>query len=434
MTAEPIAKLCAPISEDAPFGSYLKADRALYRALRNRFNAAQTAYRALSETVESLGDRELQLQNREAWQALSEEAEDVLTHKSRDLEVFCWFIAAQIHLDHPLERVLSAVSTVTELVDKNWTGLHPIPPLDKLKADNAEAQAQEIDALRLRNFTQLVGEVPGSGLLHLPLTNLPLIGRTSYGDFLKAERDGRVDALRAAVADDIASEQAQLGTSVQQLAALQETLGQLDLALREISARSGEAPIQLSRLTKQVTDVLRMLRILTDGTAFKWPVSPTPQAEVKNTRLDAQDVAAPETAQNRHMQQVPFSPGQVGTREAALASLEALIAHFRITEPHSPVHTLLARALRWARLPLPEVMAEVLGQNSDALARLSMMAGLESAGDPLSQTPSMAIDLAQEAQTAPMQSTPQAPDPPAQADTPDDGQLQNKVQISSFEW
>jgi len=93
MTAEPIAKLCAPISEDAPFGSYLKADRALYRALRNRFNAAQTAYRALSETVESLGDRELQLQNREAWQALSEEAEDVLTHKSRDLEVFCWFIA-----------------------------------------------------------------------------------------------------------------------------------------------------------------------------------------------------------------------------------------------------------------------------------------------------------------------------------------------------
>lgn len=431
MTVAPIAALLAPISEDAPFGTYLKADRALYRALRNRFNAAQTAYRALSETVESLADRELQMQNREAWQALSDEAQTVLTAQSRDLELLCWYIAAQIHLETPLTRLLAAVLTVTELVETSWDQLQPLPPADKLKAADESGQAKEIDALRLRSFVQLVGEVPGSGLLHLPLTNLVLVGRTTLGNFLAAERDGAIAALKAEVAAEIADESAILRDRVLQLGDLQSALDRLDIALRAAAARSGEPPVQVARLAKQVADLLRALLVLTEGTAFVWPIVETDQPKAD----DADDLAPAEAALGHGAARQMTGADASLSRETALSNLEALIAHFRITEPHSPVHTLLARGLRWARMPLPDVMSEVLGADSEAMARLSMMAGLESAGERLARPVTMVAPVAVSVT------------PPERAETgiqtPDDAPQQDVVQesnpppegkITSFEW
>lgn len=431
MTVAPIAALLAPISEDAPFGTYLKADRALYRALRNRFNAAQTAYRALSETVESLADRELQMQNCEAWQALSDEAQTVLTGQSRDLELLCWYIAAQIHLETPLARLLAAVLSVTELVVTSWDQLQPFPPADKLKAADESGQAKEIDALRLRSFVQLVGEVPGSGLLHLPLTNLILIGRTTLGSFLAAERDGVIATLKAEVAAEIADESAMLRERVLQLGDLQGALDRLDIALRAVAARSGEPPVQVVRLAKQVADLLRALRVLTEGTAFVWPIVRTDQPEAD----DADELASAEASLGHGAAPQMTGADASISRETALSNLEALIAHFRITEPHSPVHTLLARALRWARMPLPDVMSEVLGADSEAMARLSMMAGLESAGERLARPVSMVAPIAVSV-TPPerAEASIQTPDDAPQQDVAQESNPPPEGKITSFEW
>ena len=441
MIAEPIAALLAPISEDAPFGTYLKADRALYRALRNRFNAAQTSYRALSETVESLGDRELQTQNREAWQALSDEAQKVLTEHSRDLEVFCWYVAAQIHLEAPLLRLLSAVLTVTELVNTSWEQLQPIPPVNKLRAEDEASQSKEIDALRLRSFVQLIGEVPGSGLLHLPLTNLPLIGRTTYGAFLAAERDGTVADLKHMVAGEIEEESAALPDRVLQLAELQETLARLDESLRLVALRSGETPVQVARLSKQVGDLLRAMRVLTEGTAFAWPIVEQSLPETEDVPGDAPESAEGGAIPDNAPVQGITGSGDAVTREAALSSLEALIAHFRATEPHSPIHSLLSRALRWARMPLPDVMAEVLGVDSEAMVRLSMMAGLESVDERLSQPDAVVAPVAAPVSPHIVSALSESPEAETQkaVDPPQEGKAQDtppstEGQITSFEW
>lgn len=439
MTTEPISALLTPISKDAPFGRYLKDDRALYRALRNRFNAAQTAYRALSETPESLTDRELQAQNRDAWQALSEQAEEVLTAQSRDLEVLCWFVAAQIHLEKPLERLLSAMLTLVELVETSWDQLQPIPPADKLRAEDDEGQGKEIDAQKLRSFVQLVGEVPGGGLLHLPLTNLPLIGKVTLGMFLAAERDGKLDGLKQEVAGEVSAQSDALSAVVLQLAAIQATLDKLDAALRSVAARCSEAPLHVSRTAKQIGDALRALKLLTETTGFVWPIAPeTP---------DSQGAEATEaeigTPSGYAVRPHPIGVGGDGvSREMALQNLEALIAHFRKTEPHSPIHTLLARALRWARMPLPDLMAEVMGPESDAMARWSMMAGLESYGERVGASASIAMPIAAQAvaaspSPAPIMQPAPPPEPAASNDADaggGSGQGPTESKISSFEW
>lgn len=434
MTAQPIAALLAPISEDAPFGSYLKDDRALYRALRNRFNAAQTAYRALSETPESFNDRELAIQNREAWQALSEQAQEVLAGQSRDLEILCWFVAAQIHLEKPLERLLSAVLTLVALVDAHWDQLQPIPPADKLRAEDESGQAKEKDGLKLRIFVQLIGEVPGGGLLHLPLTNLPLVGKITLGGFLAAERDGTLETLKRDVAGEISVDSDALSNRVLQLAALQEGLDRLDAGLRVVAARSSEPPVHVSRIAKQIADALRAVQILTEGTGFVWPLAAeTPDPSDPGSQDDdaTDSTAAPALAIG--------AAGDGVTREAALRNLEALIAHFRATEPHSPVHTLLARALRWARMPLPDLMAEMMGPDSDAMARLSMMAGLESFGERVGRPAYIAAPVAAPAVAPPAPVPNTDPSPPATAH--EDGERGGSNdpppgagKISSFEW
>lgn len=439
MTTKPISALLTPISEDAPFGRYLKDDRALYRALRNRFNAAQTAFRALSETPESLTDRALQAQNRDAWLALSEQAEEVLTAQSRDLEVLCWFVAAQIHLEKPLERLLSAMRTLVELVETSWDQLQPIPPADKLRAADDEGQGKEIDALKLRSFVQLVGEVPGGGLLYLPLTNLPLIGEVTLGMFLAAERDGRLDGLKQEVAGEVSARSDALTAVVLQLAAIQATLDKLDAALRSVAARCSEAPLHVSRTAKQIGDALRALKLLTEATGFVWPIAP----ETPDSQGPEATEAEIGTPSGDAVQPHPIGvDGNGVSRETALQNLEALITHFRKTEPHSPIHTLLARALRWARMPLPDLMAEVMGPESDAMARWSMMAGLESYGERVGASASIAMPIAAQAVTAspviaplPRPATPSEPAASNDVDTSDgSAQAPTKGKISSFEW
>jgi type VI secretion system protein ImpA len=48
------------------------------------------------------------------------------------------------------------------------------------------------------------------------------------------------------------------------------------------------------------------------------------------------------------------------SREDALRRLEEVGEYFRKHEPHSPVAPLVARAARWGRMPLEEVLKEVI--------------------------------------------------------------------------
>jgi type VI secretion system protein ImpA len=69
----------------------------------------------------------------------------------------------------------------------------------------------------------------------------------------------------------------------------------------------------------------------------------------------------------------PAAADAVATREDALRQLEHLAEFFRRTEPQSPLSYTLADAVRRARLPLPDLLTEVMGDDSSRAALLSAL-------------------------------------------------------------
>src|SRR5262249_7477380 len=56
--------------------------------------------------------------------------------------------------------------------------------------------------------------------------------------------------------------------------------------------------------------------------------------------------------------------GSVQTRDEALRALSEVATYFRRTEPHSPLSYAAEQLVRWGRLPLPELLTELIPDNA----------------------------------------------------------------------
>jgi type VI secretion system protein ImpA len=61
------------------------------------------------------------------------------------------------------------------------------------------------------------------------------------------------------------------------------------------------------------------------------------------------------------------------TREQAYMALESIADFLHKTEPHSPTPYLIKRAVNWGRMPLPELMAEVIREEGDLNKLINLM-------------------------------------------------------------
>ena len=186
--------------------------------------------------------------------------------------------------------------------------------------------------------------------------------------------------MRETLVELVASNPEGLANQVETLQAFKEVAERLNSALRDIAAKAGQNPIPVSHLVNQIDELIRMHRVLAEGTAFCWPGevpddngthSITPDGTVERNTPSA-DLAAANEAR--------FTLGNTSNREAALRTLAEVSQYFREHEPHSPLHLLLDRALRWSRMPITDLYAELLGEGSEGLAKVTLMAGLESYG------------------------------------------------------
>jgi len=377
-------QLKAPIPGDLAFGIYLKGEKPIYRGLRNAFNAAQAAWRSLSETQESLENRELAAANTTAWTLLAERCETCLKETSKDLEILTWFAAAQLHLDRPFPNTAAALTVLADLVEDSIDDLQPLPPPPKLKGDTDEARASEIAELRLRPFVQLVGEVEGSGLLAAPMTAHRLIGEVTYGKYILAEKNGSLDQLRA---ETSAALEADADGLMQKIEALQEMVRQfdrLDVGLKKYAAQHGQTPPPIGYGRRLATDMLAAVQRLVEGMGFPWPgvAEAVDETQIESSEALAGDAEAttPQTAR-AGATNIGFDPtANVANRTDALMAIARLAAYFRTTEPHSPICLLLDRAVRWGNLSAGELYREILTDGSVGMAQMALMTGLESQG------------------------------------------------------
>lgn len=461
-----------PIPGELPFGIYLKGDKPTYRALRNAFNAAQAAWRSLSETPESLEDRELGAANATAWAALSEQCQACLTDTSKDLEILTWYLASLVHGSQPLPRLAQALTLITDLVEESIDALQPAPPPEKLKGDSDDARAAEIAELRLRPFLQLVGEVEGTGLLHGPITNLPLVGDATYGKFVIADKDGALEPLRADVSAAIGGEAEALTQKVEALQEIVTQFERLDAKLKSYASQHGQTPPPIGYGRRLATDVLAATERLVEGMGFAWP-----GAEVAAEEAPDEVTGEAATAQSRQGTGGGFNPNaNVANRDDALTAIAKLATFFRTAEPHSPICLLLDRAVRWGNLSAGDLYREILTEGSVGMSQMALMTGLESQGyaDGFSRrgagapgtiehptlsdyaaaipTPSEPFEVVQSAPAptpaptppaapkpapnpAPVATEPEPTEPVPDEDEPDDPpEIDSDLPVSDFEW
>ena len=59
--------------------------------------------------------------------------------------------------------------------------------------------------------------------------------------------------------------------------------------------------------------------------------------------------------------------GRIQSREDAFRSLLQVAEFFKRTEPHSPISYALEQAVRWGRMPLPDLLAELIPEEAARL-------------------------------------------------------------------
>lgn len=385
--------LLAPISDEAPSGEYLKDNRSLFRGYRNEFNMAQSSFRQLVEVPDALEDAELVDANTTNWNKLSESCHLCLATKSKDLEIFSWFTVAQLFTSEPFKNLNSALVSMEAVVESFWSTLNPMLPEKKRKGDTEQEQAVEIIEHRIKPLLQLVGDTAESGLLYMPLQMLPLVGEIDFGRFYKAEKDGSLSNLKDEAVIAYGHEKAEVEERIRSLGGSLDALIRLETLLSEKCREAGATAISFKFVKDAIERLISSLRYLVGEQFAHWPLDPEPVLETvqvipESSSEQIDSGAQPDTSEpiqvTNNVTQAPLNvvslpTAGVATREQALANLQSIADYFLEHEPHSPIYLLLKRAIRWGGMSLPELLEELVGDNSAVHQRIEHLAGLESA-------------------------------------------------------
>ncbi len=374
-----VEQLLHAISDAAPCGASLKADRRLFRPLRNSFNLAQTALRQLSQEPDPSELETRQDECQQYWRQLSEQIIQTLSTQSKDIEITGWLIAAQVVLDPTLSGMANALTLLSDLFEQYNDQLFPQLPENKLTGMDEEAITKAQLGCRLDALIPLLGEAEGSGLLYMPLCLTPLIGDISYAQYLGDERTGRLSAIKQQVSSFQDMERDIARTRLDNIRSSLNALAALDTAIMpQVHAMNIRFP------------GFRFMMVLLEGFAHAVSVitgmvlPKPPEVTPEPTDMTAHAVIPPveeERVQEKNTcdKTKAHSPAVVKayTRDHAFRQLRELANYFRRTEPHSVVPYLLEKAIRWGYTPLPELLDELLLGHQDLKQQIFVQTGLD---------------------------------------------------------
>lgn len=357
-----LERLLAPIGGENPAGADPRADfsaTSAYNRLRDARSEARAAERAMDAAAEEATVPP-------QWRTIRDLADAMLADKAKDLEVAAWYTEALLR-SHGFAGLAAGFRLMHGLVEGFWDGLYPLPDEDGI-------------VTKVAPVTGLNGE-GGDGALTQPIRKTTLF-RTQEGNPLALWQIEQADALEAM---DAARKQARIDAgaltrdTVMKSAAAVPAKHWISLAgdLREaaeawaalaasLDVRAGsDAPP-----TSSVRDLLAAaLATVTQLAGDKLAVAEA-AAEEAGAAFEGggeADMASPASGGRK------ARPGEIGSREDALRMLEEVARWFRRTEPHSPLAYTLDEAVRRGRMTLPELLAEVMPDETTRSAFLSSL-------------------------------------------------------------
>ncbi len=340
-----LQQLLRPIAGENPTGVDLRADPAggdLYYRMKDARSTARAAERA--------ADAETEPASRPAeWRMLLDMAQDALSGQTKDLEVAAWLTESALRL-HGFAGLRDGFALIDGLVERYWDGLFSVDTetvADKVAPlvglNGATADGTLIQPIRLAPLTN---PAEGVGLWHV------LAARRGGAGAVAAQQ--RVDgALRATGPDTLVAVVHDLRDSIASFAALCDRL--------DVLCGPDAPPSANIRNT-----LAEALDVATEMAGPALSVTPAASPEAVEAPTDG-PAAGPDVAAR------PVS-GAIQDREDALRQLSRIAAFFQQSEPNAPTGYVLETLVRRARLPLVDLLRELV---PDETVRQSL---LQSAG------------------------------------------------------
>ena len=358
-----IESLIQPISDDTPSGLDAREDpspMSVYYLLKDARSVARAAERqALMGDDTAIPD----------WNPIAEAAPEFLKSNSKDLEIAAYLIESLVRSDG-FAGLRDGFQLVTRMVDTFADTLYPRPD-----EDGIETLVAPLAGL---NGNDAEGTLVG------PIKNVPITPAGEEGAF-------------------------GLGTYEQAL-----DLEQSDAEQRERRISQGAVPLDtfnaalmqgsaewFGELRDDIRDALESWTALTSLLDEKFGRDSPPSSNIKNAlsecletveslardklaMLDATEEAPAEAAEQDDDSSSSAPPPQksvdsldnMQNREDAFKVLMRVAAYFRKTEPHSPISYAIEQIIRWGRLPLPDLLKELINDES-AVTQMFRLVGIQ---------------------------------------------------------
>lgn len=370
------SKILTPISEENPTGVDLREDfspEAKYYALQELRTDARAAERAAFGEGEENDKPGLA-----SWKKILKEAPKCLIKQSKDLEVASWLAEALVRL-HGYEGLLASLELLDQLVTTFGSALFPQPD-----EDGIETQISAVMGL---------SGVGAPGSLIVPLNCAPLISLTDGTEYSAWDH---IQAKELEKISDQRSRQLKIDAGVVEISTIKAALEKMK-------------PADLQTKYQLIEQCLEKLQQLNDTfNTFVNDPSLVSFSHLRNalqnsksilqTQMEKQnqatqaaeaEAAAAEQAGTTHAENhssgtvmtvasgsFPVNPQTVATREQALEMLQKIVDFFREAEPHSPVSYGLEKMIRWARMALPDLVAELI-QDGNARMDFYRLSGIK---------------------------------------------------------
>lgn len=361
MTAQvvPIARaaldvdaLLAPISAENPAGEWLRFEP-IYDDIQK--------LRQEDDPVLPLGVWQRELKKAD-WRGVERICVDVLTTRSKDLQIAAWLSEAWLHL-YGFTGFAAGVRVMAGLCRNFWEGLYP--PLDPESPDYRVAPVGWLTrlnvALQSIPLTVPSGEQTTAYAWKewLSAQHLAKLAVKDQAAMAKAQQRGEVTQAKFLVAVSLTPGPwyASLG---EELASALAALDELDAVLDEKSG-AAVAP-SLSPLREVLQNIQMLVTRVIRERVEKGELAPAPLPVVESEMSEEiTEQAAGETP--------PAAPaaaiGAIASRADAYRALSTAAEYLMRTEPHSPVPYLVKRAIHWGNLSLVELLEELLQKNAD---------------------------------------------------------------------
>lgn len=344
------AKLLAPIAGENPAGIDLRTDSSPsspYYATKDARNKARADERRAVAAEE--GEAPMP-----EWKPVIQNAIKVLTEKSKDLEITAYLIEGLCRTAG-FVGLRDGFRLARELAEKYWDQIYPLPDEEGLET-------------RVAGLTGLNGD-DAEGTLIAPIARIPIT--ETRGDVPYATYHYHEAKNLAKIADPKVRDRK-----------IEQGAVTLEKVQKAVSDSSNKFYINLMEdITKALEEFNKLVAFLDEKCGSKAP----PASNIRTALIAVQDVVK-DVAQGKLQMGGPAaaadagadaatgqasggksgekSPDQLQTREDAFTLLMKVADFFRRTEPHSPVSYSVEQAVRWGRMPLPDLLTELVGEEN----------------------------------------------------------------------